>query len=69
MRGKRRARVGAAAVLACAMAAAVAGVSGSSHAATTMGSWRITSGWGAASFHVEAASDGGSGVWLDDMPL
>jgi hypothetical protein len=46
-----------------------------------MGSWRITSGWGAAaafesvvgvgpgnaSFSV--AGDGGSGVWLDGRPI
>src|SRR5256885_16015736 len=43
MRGKRGAMLVAAAVLTC----AVADVTGSSNAATTMGSWRITSVWGA----------------------
>ena len=77
MRGKRGAMLAAAAVLAC----AVADVTGSSNAATAMGSWRITSVWGAAaafesvvdvgpgnaSFSV--AGDGGSGVWLDGRPI
>jgi hypothetical protein len=77
MRGKRGAMLVAAAVLTC----AVADVTGSSNAATTMGSWRITSVWGAgaafesvvdvgpgnASFSV--AGDGGSGVWLDGRPI
>jgi hypothetical protein len=81
MRGKRRARLVAAAVLACATAATVSGVMGSSNAAATMGGWRITSVWGAAaafesvvnigpastSFNV--AGDGGSGVWLDGRPI
>jgi hypothetical protein len=77
MRGKRGVMLAAAAVLAC----AAADVTGSSSAATAMGSWRITSvrgaaaafesvvgvGPGNAAFSV--AGDGGSGVWLDGRPI
>jgi hypothetical protein len=65
MRGKRPARLVAAAVLACAMAAAVSGVTGSSKAAAITGSGRSSPS--SASFHTEA--DGGSGVWLDGRSI